>query len=73
VTADVSLDAGVPGTAVDGHNEKTPSPTVWNVQEVGAAMTLPAASVAPLTVAVYVVPDASALDGVKVAVLVAGL
>src|SRR5579884_3191988 len=62
----VSLTDGVAGAAVEdqmvqGH---------WTVVKVHVTgvMVLPAASWAPLTVAVYAVPCASAADGVKVAV-----
>jgi hypothetical protein len=41
--------------------------------QLAAAIVLPAASVAPLAVAVYVVENAKAAEGVKVAVLVAAL
>ena len=44
--------------------------TVVNVQEYGALIVCPVELVAPLTVAVYVVPYSSALAGVKVDVFV---
>ena len=44
---------------------------VVNVHEYGAAIAWPVPFVAPLTVAVYVVPYARALPGVNVAVLLA--
>src|SRR3954453_9706776 len=74
-TAASSSVLTVPGTVLDGQMEQGQGPTgaaVVNDQDV-AVMVLPAASVAPLTLTVYVVPAASAADGVKVAVRVAAL
>ena len=60
----VAPDAGVSLVTVG-----TPAAAVVNDQENGAPMGSPALSVAPLTVAVYVVELARAALGVRVAVL----
>src|SRR5689334_19655004 len=64
--------AGTAGVAVPNRLRSLAVEAVVKDQVTGAAMALPARSLAPLTVAVYVADGLRAAAGVKVAVRVAG-
>src|SRR5579862_4021409 len=75
VSAESAAPAGgVSGQIVHGHCPPTSNALlVVNVNVNGEAIVFPELSFAPLTVTVYVVPAASALDGVKVSTVSAPL